>query len=151
MDGLLFYLLIGTIIFALLILLTVFGPFKGSVPGDAGPASSHIQELNPCPDSPNCTHTVRHLDGAVLDLLERAEQQLHKMGAESVTRNDDSQRIDAVFRIPLFGFRDDVILFAEELPNQPGTRLHIRSASRDGYGDVGVNRRRVRKIVSSIQ
>jgi uncharacterized protein (DUF1499 family) len=42
----------------------------------------------------------------------------------------------------LFGFVDDVEFFVDDTEK----KIHVRSASRLGYSDLGVNRRRVERI-----
>lgn len=48
----------------------------------------------------------------------------------------------AEYRSALFGFVDDVELLLDEAAK----RIDVRSASRTGYFDFGVNRRRVEEI-----
>jgi uncharacterized protein (DUF1499 family) len=50
--------------------------------------------------------------------------------------------LHAEFRSAWFGFVDDVEFRMDEAAG----RIHVRSASRTGYFDFGVNRRRVEKI-----
>ena len=50
--------------------------------------------------------------------------------------------LHAEFETPLMGFVDDV----EFLLDAPGKQIHVRSASRLGYSDLGVNRKRVETI-----
>jgi len=50
--------------------------------------------------------------------------------------------LHAEFRSALFGFVDHVELRLDEAAN----RIDVRSASRTGYYDFGVNRRRVEEI-----
>jgi len=50
--------------------------------------------------------------------------------------------LHAEFRSPLFGFVDGVEFRMDEAPG----RIDVRSASRTGYFDFGVNRRRVEEI-----
>ncbi len=52
------------------------------------------------------------------------------------------QYLRAEFRSAIFGFVDDVEL---AVGGAPGV-IHVRSASRVGYWDLGVNRRRVEQI-----
>ena len=63
--------------------------------------------------------------------------------------DSQSLQIDSVFRIPVFGFMDDVTILAEPAGEDKSV-LHIKSASRTGRGDFGVNRRRVRRILKRI-
>jgi uncharacterized protein (DUF1499 family) len=109
--------------------------------------------LAPCPDRPNCVssqsadkaHTIAPLvhgsiSGSVMANLSRVVGSLK--GASIVEESPAYLRVE--FRSALFGFTDDV-----ECVPDPGARLiHIRSASRIGYWDFGVNRRRVEKIRS---
>ena len=60
--------------------------------------------------------------------------------------NDTGNYIHAEARSAMFGFVDDVEL--QMLPS--GDVIAIRSASRVGYSDMGVNRRRVERIRESL-
>ncbi len=53
-----------------------------------------------------------------------------------------SHYIHAVFTIAIMKFKDDLELFLPEDENV----IHFRSASRVGYSDLGVNKRRLRRI-----
>lgn len=55
---------------------------------------------------------------------------------------DGPNRYHAVYRI--FLFLDDV--WVAVLPEAGGSRLHIRSQSRVGRSDLGVNKRRVERF-----
>jgi len=104
--------------------------------------------LAPCPDKPNCVcsefgedaaHHIAPLDysgvpaqkafGELLQIIE-------ELGGEVVVANDEY--IAAVFSSALFGFVDDVEYRLESTQN----RIQIRSASRVGHSDLGVNRKR---------
>jgi len=61
--------------------------------------------------------------------------------AKIVERTGDDY-LYAVFTTPLFGFCDDVEFFVAA---DDGV-VHVRSQSRLGYGDGGVNRKRVEAI-----
>jgi uncharacterized protein (DUF1499 family) len=56
--------------------------------------------------------------------------------------------IEAVARTPILGFRDDVVVRVR--PDQEGARVDVRSASRYGRGDLGVNASRVRTLIEDI-
>ncbi len=125
--------------------------------GCEGKAPNHLGATNgqlaPCPDSPNCVssqsvdekHHIAPLiysgspDSARANLKTLIQAQPH---TKLVTENESYLHIE--FKIPLFGFVDDVELFVDD----PNKVIHIRSASRLGYWDLGVNRRRVEKIRS---
>ncbi len=55
----------------------------------------------------------------------------------------------AVWTSPLFRFRDDVSI--EIVPQQEGTRVRVRSASRIGKYDFGQNARHVREFFGELE
>jgi uncharacterized protein (DUF1499 family) len=113
--------------------------------------------LKPCPASPNCvssvaeeddTHRVAPLSWAG-DLAEAKARLRHAVQAAGhatiVVEEDRYWRVE--FRSRVFRFVDDV-----EFLFDPATRLiHVRSASRVGRSDLGVNRKRVEKIRALFQ
>jgi uncharacterized protein (DUF1499 family) len=56
--------------------------------------------------------------------------------------------IEAVARTPIMGFRDDIVVRIR--PRGQGARVDIRSASRYGRHDFGVNAARVRTLINDI-
>jgi len=54
----------------------------------------------------------------------------------------DGEYLAATFSVSLFGFIDDVECRLDTSKN----RIQIRSASRVGYSDLGVNKKRVEKM-----
>ncbi len=63
-----------------------------------------------------------------------------------ITRNDpSSMTLEAVATSKLFHFNDDVILQVRPAPDG-GSLIVMRSKSRDGIGDFGVNARRIRRF-----
>jgi uncharacterized protein (DUF1499 family) len=108
-------------------------------------------KLSPCPESPNCvssqsddpSHFIEPLayDGpltasrkALLDVIKSMRD------AEVITETENY--IHATFTSRIFRFVDDVeFYFMRDAPV-----IHVRSASRVGYSDLGVNRKRVEKI-----
>jgi uncharacterized protein (DUF1499 family) len=61
----------------------------------------------------------------------------------------EGHRLSYVARIPLFGFKDDVDI--EVLLADGGSTLAVFSRSRVGHSDLGVNGRRVRKLLSALE
>lgn len=122
--------------------------FFGSTPDDFDLAADQ-HPFSPCPDTPNCTiHAVEY---AVNDrkLFEAAIFGVHKLSPYKTDHKSESLQIDAVFRIPVFGFKDDVNIIIK--PAEPDKSiLYIKSASRVGRSDLGVNRRRIKRILSTI-
>jgi len=105
--------------------------------------------LSPCPDSPNCVSTQS--DGNAMTPLpymgtmKKSQENLitilRGMKGCTITK-DEPGHIHAEFRSALFGFVDDVTFIFDN-----DTRLiHFRSASRTGYYDFGVNRKRMEEI-----
>lgn len=107
--------------------------------------------LPPCPDSPNCvsteardpTHRIRPIPftGAPEDVARRAAAAIEDMGGR-VVDGPSGGRIHAEFASRLFGFVDDVDLVVDA---DAGV-IRFRSASRSGYWDLGVNRRRMETL-----
>ena len=111
--------------------------------------------LAPCPSSPNCVssdardtgHRVSPLRLAVPPA--EAWQAVREVVAELPrTRvvTDSGDYLHAECRSAVFGFVDDL-----ELQLRPTENLiAVRSASRLGYSDLGVNRRRVEGLRASL-
>jgi uncharacterized protein (DUF1499 family) len=122
--------------------------FFGSTPGDLEPASKD-HPFPPCPDTPNCTiHSVEFTANS-LKLFEVVKSAIHKISPYTIETNSQSLQIDAVFRIPVFGFKDDVRIIIKPVDSERSV-LHIKSSSRIGKSDLGVNRRRIKRILSVI-
>lgn len=71
------------------------------------------------------------------------------MSPEEITANRHAFRIETVFKV--FLFHDDVTIQLSTAQNDQLTYLHIKSASRKGYSDLGVNRRRVAAFLEKLQ
>lgn len=113
--------------------------------------------LAACPGSPNCVssqappadaHRVEPLRytgprGAALARLIAAVEGLP--GARLVERRDDYLRVECTSR--LFRFVDDLELYLP--PGEEGV-VHVRSASRVGHSDLGVNRARVEALRAAV-
>lgn len=107
--------------------------------------------LLPCPGKPNCVSSQAKDDGHRIDpipygsgkkeALDRLVSLISGMKrANIITKSDDY--LHAEFRSALFRFVDDV----EFLFDGGSKMIHVRSASRVGYSDMGVNRKRVEEI-----
>ncbi|MCH8557422.1 MAG: DUF1499 domain-containing protein [Balneolia bacterium] len=127
----------SALLISMLIILGVFSATQ--IPG-----ASSDNPLEECPDSPNCQRSSQEFKVSPERTLEAVLNVLEKMNAESVEQTGEFE-VHAVFRIRIFGFRDDVHLALT--PHEDGdTLVHIRSASRTGYSDLGVNGRRVNRF-----
>jgi uncharacterized protein (DUF1499 family) len=120
--------------------------------GGRPPATLGLTEgrLAPCPASPNCVSSQASTDGQRVEALRYSGDSvqarnhllavLKEMERVQVERAD-ANFIHAEFRSSLFGFVDDVEFYFDP----PGV-IQMRSASRLGYSDLGVNRERVEMI-----
>ncbi len=137
------WLVIIPILFALIII--VIATLSKSPPGLIS------GRLQACPDSPNCVCSEggEKPSGQVSSLAfsgssgaawARARQAIIATGGE--IRGDSEGYLWAIYTTRWLHFIDDV----ELRMNATGHRIEIRSASRIGYSDLGVNRQRVEQI-----
>jgi uncharacterized protein (DUF1499 family) len=134
---------------AVVVLLLVAAGFGGlfymgqkSRSGDA--PGLQAGQLLACPSSPNCVSSESNSPGESrvealpVDAWDRIPATIEAMGG-TVTRQEP-RYIAAEFTSSLFGFTDDLeFRLAEDA-------VHLRSASRVGHSDMGVNRARVRAL-----
>ncbi len=121
----------------------------GSSPGPARAAPP--PRLAPCPASPNCVssqatdgpHRVEPIpfSGEASRAVARMRAVVEREKRARVVRSDETS-LRAEFTSALFRFVDDVDVVAD--PDR--SVLEIRSASRVGTSDLGVNRRRVERL-----
>jgi uncharacterized protein (DUF1499 family) len=105
--------------------------------------------LSECPDSPNCVRTQIVLNIGMEAVFEYLSQIFEKDAHEFHVKDPKRIELHAVYRIPLFGFKDDVNVILDE--HEGKTIVYIRSASRVGEYDLGVNKRRVHKIFNKLE
>ncbi len=105
--------------------------------------------LPECPDSPNCIRTQQVFDAGVEKVFEYLSQIFEEDAHEFDIKDPKRIQIHAVYRIPVFGFKDDVNVILDEKEGK--TMVYIRSASRIGEYDLGVNKRRVYNILNKLQ
>ena len=107
--------------------------------------------LAPCLESPNCVndratdevHKIAPLTyaGARADAMAKLASVVEATPrARIVSRTDDY--LNAEYTSLIWRFVDDV----EFLFDADGRTIHVRSASRVGYGDMGVNRKRIEEV-----
>jgi uncharacterized protein (DUF1499 family) len=107
--------------------------------------------LTPCPDSPNCVssqatdagHRMEPIPVRVSGALaiETLRLVISRMPRSQIITSSDNY-LHAEFRTALFRFVDDVEFFVDGESNV----VHFRSASRLGWSDLGVNRKRMEAI-----
>lgn len=107
--------------------------------------------LSPCPVSPNCVSSrsgdsSHYVEPYPYDGLQAEARRRLIIAVESISRSlvvaATEDYIHAEFTSAVFGFVDD----AEFLFDDSRKVIHVRSASRSGYYDFGVNRRRIETI-----
>lgn len=110
-----------------------------------------MTQLSPCPDRRNCvgsleTDPARRVEplpagSSVETTLARLAEIIGEMrGARVVSRSGSYLR--AEFSSRLFGFVDDLELLSDPTAGV----IQVRSASRAGYSDLGVNRKRIETL-----
>jgi uncharacterized protein (DUF1499 family) len=82
------------------------------------------------------------------DAFERAATAVRSMGWDLVAVAPGELRIEATDTSRLFGFKDDVVVRVR--PSGTGSVVDVRSLSRVGGSDFGVNAKRVRALLRKI-
>lgn len=108
-------------------------------------------KLVPCPNSPNCVfsqssdkaHYIKPLqyEGTPAEARETLISVINSMDHVRIVTIKGNY-IHAEFTSALFRFVDDVEFYFDDA----NKIIHLRSASRVGYYDLGVNRRRIENI-----
>ncbi|MES9971685.1 MAG: DUF1499 domain-containing protein [Candidatus Thiodiazotropha sp.] len=115
-------------------------------------------KLTQCPDTPNCVNSQSEDEKHFI-------QPLHFTGTQQQARSalkrvltaykrtkiivDQEEYIRAEFVSRVFRFVDDVEFYLTS-DNSEETVIDVRSASRVGYSDFGVNRKRIEHIRSKL-
>ena len=89
------------------------------------------------------------LTTGVQQVMDEAVDLILDRGWEIVAINRNAQRIEATEKLAWFGFKDDVVLRFTE--SDEGTRVDMRSKSRIGRSDVGVNAKRIDRFLSDLE
>jgi len=122
--------------------------FAGKRPTNLGIKAG---KLTPCPNTPNCVssqsndaeHSIQPLPYAQIADVKRVVNNMERTTIIEETEN----YLYAEFKSQLMGFVDDVEFHKDDV-NQV---IHVRSASRLGKSDLGVNRKRVEEIRQQLQ
>lgn len=106
-------------------------------------------KLGPCPETPNCVSsfstTSEHQIAPLSGSLEAVKQVLSKTERVAIITENDTY-LYAEFTSFFWRFVDDVEFYA--IPEQQ--IVHVRSASRLGKSDLGVNRDRIETIRAAL-
>lgn len=92
------------------------------------------------------------LDVAAGEAFSRAKATAERMPSWVITFSDPGAgTIEAVATSTVFGFQDDVVIRVRPDADGSGSVVDVRSRSRDGKGDLGVNAERIRTYVGRLQ
>ncbi|MGQ4646524.1 DUF1499 domain-containing protein [Lyngbya aestuarii] len=123
--------------------------FAGTRPTNVGVQSSG--QLAPCPSSPNCVNSqAQDAEHAIEPLKYSSTSQEAMANLKQIVQEMEKTKIIvdtdyylyAEFQSKLMGFVDDVEFLVDEGANV----INVRSASRLGKSDLGVNRKRIETI-----
>jgi uncharacterized protein (DUF1499 family) len=117
--------------------------FAGKRPNNLGIKDG---KLLPCPNSPNCVNSQSMSIQSQIDPLPPVGIPELKKVIEGMERTTIIQATDtylyAEFKSKLMGYVDDVEFYLDPQAHV----IHVRSASRLGKSDLGVNRQRIETI-----
>lgn len=143
------YIALAVIVLLPLVGLAALGALSQRRPAHLGVQADG--RLAPCPAAPNCISSQAEdeahradplpLVGTPAETLERLKEVLAAMPRTTVVTAND-RYLHAECRSRLIGFVDDIELLVDDRAKV----IQIRSASRVGYSDLGVNRKRVEQI-----
>ena len=141
------------VIFTLLITVSVIlFIVLGHITKSGKPAGMVGGKLLKCPAKPNCVCSEyrddadHYIDPIIIshnttdDTLKFLKESIQELGG--VIQTDISPYLAATFSSSVFGFVDDLEIRIDSIQNV----IHIRSASRVGYSDFGVNKKRTELI-----
>ncbi|WP_116108927.1 DUF1499 domain-containing protein [Lewinella sp. IMCC34191] len=120
------------------------------------PNDSMQRQLKPCPDSPNCVSTQSIQEkkkrepipftGSAAEAKEKLKRVVGAMSRTELQKEEDNY-LHYTFKTWPIPYIDDV----EFLIDEEQQVIHYRSASRVGHSDLGVNSRRMKKVVDAYQ
>jgi uncharacterized protein (DUF1499 family) len=122
----------------------------GQLPGNEGrdlsyPASFADTQRSCCADL-----QPLHVAAPPAQAVQRAEQVAKQMPQWTVTEVDRTNgTVEAVAESIVFGFKDDIVIRVR--PDGTASVVDMRSKSRDGRGDMGVNAKRIRAYLAALQ
>jgi uncharacterized protein (DUF1499 family) len=79
----------------------------------------------------------------------RARDTAESMGWTLVASNPVEGRIEATDRTLWYGFKDDIVI--RVAPSGGGSRVDVRSVSRVGRSDIGINAQRIRQFIAKLK
>lgn len=133
-------------------------PFFGSIFAGQRPSNLGMKngQLSPCPGSPNCVVSQGNPDAehAIAPIAYRGDAASALAQLESVITamprmaiiEKTKDYLYAEFTSRLMGYVDDVEFYLDP----SASVIHVRSASRLGESDLGVNRKRIEAVRSAL-
>ena len=128
--------------------------FTSQPPSNLGVVNGRLAK---CPDTPNCVSTqsddpeqrMEPIDyqGTRDEMKQRIQQTITNSFSRARLVAESPDYLHYEFTSLVFRFVDDVEFFLDDESKQ----VHFRSASRSGYSDLGVNRRRMQSIANRLQ
>ena len=115
-----------------------------------------IRQLKPCPESPNCVSTQSSqakkrrdpitFTGSAAEAIARLKRVVGDLPRTEL-QSEEENYLHYTFKTWPIPYIDDVEFIVDEQEQV----IHYRSASRVGYGDLGVNSRRMKQVVAAFQ
>lgn len=90
-----------------------------------------------------------YFDADLQDVMDNAVMLILQRNWNLVAINRNQGRIEATEKLAWFGFKDDVVLRFTKT-EEGKTRVDMRSKSRIGRGDVGVNAKRITRFLNEL-
>jgi uncharacterized protein (DUF1499 family) len=112
----------------------------------AYPADFAAQQRTCCPD----LVPVRTTDPPA-EAFGTAEETAKSLGWAITASDPAAGTLEAVATTAVFGFKDDIVVRVRPKPEGGGSIVDMRSKSRDGKGDMGVNAERIRTFVARFE
>jgi uncharacterized protein (DUF1499 family) len=114
-----------------------------NAPAYPGPSAAELQHAT----YPDLTPIRLAIPPA--EAFKRVDQVAMAMGWDVVARAPTEGRLEAVATSPWFGFQDDIVIRIRK-DGAAGSRIDIRSKSRTGTSDLGVNAERIRAFAARL-
>lgn len=93
-----------------------------------------------------------YLEEEYPEAFDRALEAARQMPWEQIVTSDKEQGlIEAFDKLPWFGFIDDVVIRVDTAETRGRSKVDVRSVSRIGRGDIGVNAHRIREYLEVVR
>jgi uncharacterized protein (DUF1499 family) len=87
---------------------------------------------------------------SVPEAVAAAERLVEERGWELAAVDPATGRVEATDTVSIYRFRDDIVLRITPNPNGEGSIVNMRSVSRVGISDLGVNAERIRAFLADL-